>query len=179
MRRAVPTPVLLVAAICGLLGSACSDDPASPDETPTIVATWDATSFSALAMDFIAEGMTLTVTLGGAGDYSLQIEDDLIGACNPGPDCTNEGSYVATATQVTLDPGTRGRGGVRLHDSGRHDDVDRRNRRDTCHRHVHPAVGPSGRPRLDRTATKLTVGRSRTPRGPVATTTGVTQCEEA
>jgi len=87
------------------LATGCSDDEPTTPPAP-IVGTWNATSISAIGQDFIAQGMTLTATFATNGSYTVAVTGDLIGACNPGPDCTASGTYSSTATQVTLDPGT-------------------------------------------------------------------------
>lgn len=92
-----------VLALTALL-PAC-DDSTSPDDT-TLEGTWTATSFTALGTDFIAQGMQLGVTLDASGTYDIEVEDDQVGMCDPGPDCSREGSYTSTDTQVVLDPGT-------------------------------------------------------------------------
>jgi hypothetical protein len=67
---------------------------------------WNATSFQALGTDFIADGMTLVITFNVAGTYTLDITNDLIGACDPDPDCTTGGDFTGSASQITLDPGS-------------------------------------------------------------------------
>lgn len=96
---------LVSAAPLPLLGG-CSSDDNGTGPGSALVATWNATSFSALGQNFIALGMTLRITFASGGTYSINIAGDLIGACDQGTSCVNTGSYSATATQVTLDPGT-------------------------------------------------------------------------
>lgn len=98
--RSLLATSLLVAAL-----AACSSDEATgPD--PALIATWNCTSFSALGQDFIQQGMTLQATFTNADTYTLTVTGDLTGNCNPGPDCVVNGTYSATATQITFDPGT-------------------------------------------------------------------------
>jgi len=101
-----PRRAFLLAPLCALaltpIVSGCSDDtgPSSP-----LFATWNATSFTALGDDFIADGMTLRVTLSATGTYTLVVTGDLVGSCDPGPNCTETGNYTYTATNITIDPG--------------------------------------------------------------------------
>jgi plastocyanin len=88
------------------LALACSDDDNGTEPTLALVGTWNATSFQGLGQDFIAMGMDLTITFTNTGTYTIAFQNDLIGACDPGPACTQNGAYTATSNQVTLDPGT-------------------------------------------------------------------------
>jgi hypothetical protein len=85
---------------------ACSDDdPVAPGADP-IIGTWQVTSFVGLGQDFIANGMSMTITLAADGDYTFAIANDLIGSCDVGSNCADSGTYTATSTQITIDPGT-------------------------------------------------------------------------
>ncbi len=96
---------LFAAASLVVVLAACSEDKATgPD--PALIGVWNATSINALGTDLIADGMTLTATVNNDGTYELDITGDLMGACDPGPDCVVTGDYTATATQITFDPGT-------------------------------------------------------------------------
>jgi hypothetical protein len=64
------------------------------------------TSFATPTDDFIAQGMALVITFTSDGTHTLTVTNDLVGSCTPGPDCVEGGDYTATATTVTLDPGT-------------------------------------------------------------------------
>jgi hypothetical protein len=86
------------------LGAACSDDDNGTGPGGGLVGSWTATSFVGLGQDFIALGMDLTLTLTNANTYTIVIENDTLGACEPGPDCTQNGNYTSTSTQITLDP---------------------------------------------------------------------------
>lgn len=104
-RRPIPTTRGLTLALgLGALLAAC-DDSTGPDDA-TLVGVWSATSISALGTDFVANGMVLTVTLDDSGTYTFEVENDLIGVCDPDPDCSEDGTYTSTDTQITLDPGT-------------------------------------------------------------------------
>lgn len=50
--------------------------------------------------------MGVTLTLSDSGSYTVQIEDDLVDLCDPGPDCTLEGPYTSSDATVVLSPGT-------------------------------------------------------------------------
>jgi hypothetical protein len=99
-RRSLVAASFLVAVL-----AACSEDsPAGPD--PALIGVWNATSILVPGTDLIADGMTLTATVNNDGTYELDITGDLMGACDPGPDCVVTGDYSATATQITFDPGS-------------------------------------------------------------------------
>ena len=93
-----------------VFSTACSDDDdgTGPVDDPAaaLVGTWNATSFVGLGQDFVAQGMGVTLTLTSSNTFTLAVTNDLIGACDPDPNCSETGSYAATATQLTFDPGT-------------------------------------------------------------------------
>jgi hypothetical protein len=95
------------AALASTVSGCGSDGNGGSGPNAALYASWNATSFEALGTDFIADGMSLILTLDPAGTYTLDITNDLIDACDPGPDCINGGAFSATATQVTIDPGTQ------------------------------------------------------------------------
>ncbi|TFG49866.1 MAG: hypothetical protein E4H38_04370 [Gemmatimonadales bacterium] len=88
-----------------LVGSACDSGGSNGPSNP-LIGGWDATSFTAQGTDFIAIGMSVVLTFEQGGTYTVAFTNDLIGACNPGPDCADGGDFVRTGNQVTLDPGT-------------------------------------------------------------------------
>lgn len=102
LARIAALPLALVAATL----IACSDDELLAPNTASLVATWNATSFSALGSDFIDDGMDLHVTLTSGGSYTFTVTNDLVGICDTEPDCTSSGSYTSTASQISLDAGT-------------------------------------------------------------------------
>jgi len=104
-RLAARLSILALVASLATVAAACNDDSTSPDEK-TVVGTWEVTSFVALGMDFIAEGMSITVTITEAGSITFSVENDQAGICDPGPDCTDSGTYSADESTITLDPGT-------------------------------------------------------------------------
>jgi hypothetical protein len=55
---------------------------------------------------FIADGMTMVVTIDAAGTYTLDITNDLIGPCSPWSRLRYGGAFSATATRIILDPGS-------------------------------------------------------------------------
>jgi len=85
--------------------SACGDD----DPTGVVgdlVGTWQVTRFQAVGLpDFISAGMTLTLAL-TENEYTLTVTNDQAGICEGLSDCADSGTYSATSTQITLDPGT-------------------------------------------------------------------------
>ena len=96
---------LFAASVLAVALAACSSDE-STGPNPALIGVWYATSITALGTDLIADGMTLEATVNNDGTYALDITGDLMGACDPGPDCVVSGDYSATATQITFDPGT-------------------------------------------------------------------------
>jgi hypothetical protein len=106
-RSTMPFSLLCAAAILPALLSGCSsDDPSAPAAESALVGSWNVTSFATATEDFIAQGMTLAITFSSSGTYTLTFTNDLIGSCNPGPNCTDSGAYSATASTLTFDPGT-------------------------------------------------------------------------
>lgn len=105
--------ILLIAGLCTTAAltpgiTACGSD-GNGGTTPNIAlyAAWNVTSFVGLGTDFIADGMTMVVTIDAAGTYTAAVTNDLIGTCSPGPDCVTGGDFTATATRITLDPGSQ------------------------------------------------------------------------
>ena len=98
--RAALTLGLLAATL-----SACGDDDPT-GVASDLVGTWQVTSFQAIGFpDFIAAGMAVTVTLTDT-DYALVITNAQADLCDGAANCTNTGTYSATSSQITLDPGT-------------------------------------------------------------------------
>lgn len=104
-RRLFPLAAARLAVAAFALTAACSDDDGT-DPSSLLVGTWNVTSFSALGQDFILAGMTMTITLSSAGSYTINITNDQIDACDPGPNCTQTGQYDATDSQLTINTGT-------------------------------------------------------------------------
>jgi hypothetical protein len=96
-----PAFALIAASILAVSACDSGNGPSNP-----LIGSWDATSFTAQGTDFIANGMSLVLTFEKGGTYTVAFTNDLIGACNPGPDCSDGGDFVRTGNQVTLDPGT-------------------------------------------------------------------------
>lgn len=96
-------------AAVGLLATlaACGDDNGDPTGlVDDLQGTWQVTRFQGAGFpDFIAGGMTLTVTLAET-TYSLFVTNDLADICLGLNDCSTTGTYSATGSQITLDPGT-------------------------------------------------------------------------
>ena len=96
----------VTATLAPALSGCGSDGGGGTGPNTALHASWNATSFVGQNTDFIALGMTLVMTLAPAGTYTFDFTNDMINACNPGPDCTQTGTYSSTATTVTFDPGT-------------------------------------------------------------------------
>lgn len=93
----VGVPVLL---------AACSSDNNMTSSNPAeIVGNWNATSFVAGGVDGIALGMTVAFSF-TSNTYSFTVTNDQFGLCNGTSSCSDGGSYSATGTNLTLDPGT-------------------------------------------------------------------------
>ncbi len=107
-RRLAPLTMVGALLLGALALPGCSEDnnPAGPAPGAALVGSWDATSFVAGADDFIAMGMTLQITLNADKTYEIEFTNDLVGACNPGPDCLDSGDYASTVSTLTIDPGT-------------------------------------------------------------------------
>ena len=108
-RRHAPRAARYLAALLAVAAAACSsDDSNGPSPAPgaALHASWNVTSFATGTDDFIAQGMVLVIAFKSDSTYSLTVTNDLVGICSPGPDCMEGGDYTATATTLTLDPGT-------------------------------------------------------------------------
>lgn len=83
-----------------------SDGGNGPGEA--LIASWDASSFTAQGNDFIADGMSLIMTFASGGTYTLDVTNDLVDICDTGPgtDCIVTGSFSSSGGQLTVDPGT-------------------------------------------------------------------------
>ncbi len=103
-RRLVALAPLFTALAVAPITTGCSGESAGPG--PTLVGTWDATSFSVFGEDLIAQGMGLRIIFTNGGAYTLTVTNDLLGACEPDPNCSQTGTYSASISQVTIDPGT-------------------------------------------------------------------------
>ena len=86
--------------------AACSDSGTTGPNESQLVGTWDVTSFQALGVDLIQQGMTMELTLTAARTYTVVITDDFFDTCEGATSCTETGSYSSTATRITMDPGT-------------------------------------------------------------------------
>ena len=89
------------------LAVACSGkESTGPDSNP-LVGTWEVTSVVGRNVEWVDTGLSMTLTLTAADTYILIITDDVFETCLPAESCTQTGTYSATATQITLDPGLR------------------------------------------------------------------------
>jgi len=95
-------------ALVGLpvLIAACGGDDGMTSSNPAeIVGNWNATSFVAGGVDGIALGMTAGFSF-TSNTYSFSITNDQFNLCGGPSSCSDGGTYSATGTSVTLDPGT-------------------------------------------------------------------------
>ena len=105
VHRGLFSPAYALVTALFLLVSAC-DSGGSNGPSDPLFGSWDATSFTVLGTDYIANGMGMVLTIKKAGTYTVAFTNDQMGACNPGPDCTDSGDVVRNGNQLTLDPGT-------------------------------------------------------------------------
>lgn len=77
-----------------------------PPAVPALVGSWLSTSLVAGGVDASTQGMTLNFTFTNTSQYSMAVTGDLLGFCTPGPNCTDNGDFSSTSTQLTFDPGT-------------------------------------------------------------------------
>jgi hypothetical protein len=103
VRRAASGALVVLLPV---LVSCSSDDDDPAGLSDPLVGTWNATSFVAGTDDVIALGMDLSIAFSAADTYTLTVTNDLIEARDGAADCTQTGSYAATSTQLTIDPGT-------------------------------------------------------------------------
>lgn len=73
---------------------------------PALVDTWDATALVIGGTDVYDQGMRFVVTFTDENEYFTTVNGDVVGFCDVGTDCNDDGDYTATATAVTFDPGT-------------------------------------------------------------------------
>jgi predicted ribosomally synthesized peptide with nif11-like leader len=107
--RAVALAVVLTAS----LGLACGDDPTGPTPT-TIVGSWVATSLTAPSQpqwgDGVADdGLSIGMTFGQGGSYTLDVSDDDPAdpwLCPGAASCSYSGSYTTSGNTVVFDGGT-------------------------------------------------------------------------
>lgn len=88
------------------LAVSCSGDDATGPSSDPLVGTWQVTSFQALGIDVIQQGMTMKLTLSASKSYTIVITNDAIGSCENATTCTDTGIFSSTSTQITMDPGT-------------------------------------------------------------------------
>lgn len=97
----------LCAAAVMSVAASCDDDDDDTNPTPNpLVGTWDATSLMLPTGDAIQGGMALNIVIGSTGTIALNVTGDMLGLCNPGPDCTLSGSWTSTANTITITSGT-------------------------------------------------------------------------
>ena len=86
------------------LAAGCSDDlePSPPPSSP-VSGTWLATNIETPTGDATLDGMSIVATMNDAGTFSLNIGGDVLGLCDPGPDCNITGTWTDTETTVTLE----------------------------------------------------------------------------
>ena len=101
--RVLSAVILSLAAAGGVAGCGTDEDSGAGS---AVVGTWDATSFTVAGTDLIAANMTISFTFTSSDTYSFSVTNDQGGFCDVGSTCTDGGVYTATATVITLDPGT-------------------------------------------------------------------------
>ena len=99
--RAIPALVVWAAV------ASCSDDnggalTAGPE---TIQGSWIATSFVVGGVDAIALGMGMSMFFEADGEYSFLVSNDMLDMCDIGTTCEDVGTYTATSSTITFDPG--------------------------------------------------------------------------
>ena len=105
-RRILSTTLLSLAVAWSAGGCGSDEDNTGPGGNSAVVGTWNATSFIAQGNDLIAQGMSLSFTFAASGDYNFTVINDQGNLCNGVANCSDGGSYTASGTQITLDPGT-------------------------------------------------------------------------
>ncbi len=100
----------LALATALVFATGCGDDNGTgPGNTDPVVATWQVSSFSDGTTDFITAGMSMKITLSSSDTYSFMVTNDQVGTCsgNIGSNCTSNGPYTHTSSQLTIDSGTQ------------------------------------------------------------------------
>ena len=97
--------ILAIATVLPLAVACSNKDSTGPDAN-ALVGTWQVTSFQAFGVDVIQLGMTMKFTFTATDTYSLVITGDAFGGCETSSDCTENGTYAATTTRITMDAGT-------------------------------------------------------------------------
>lgn len=94
----------LCAVLTMPLAAGCSDDlePTPPPSSP-VTGTWLATTIETPTGDATVDGMSIVANMNDAGTFSLNIAGDVLGLCDPGPDCSIVGTWTTTSTTVTLE----------------------------------------------------------------------------
>lgn len=84
--------------------TACSDDGTSSKPGNPLVATWNVTSFqnTSTGEEYVAQGLTLSITFRKDGTYSLVFANDVIDACDGAASCTIQGTYTTSGTTLSL-----------------------------------------------------------------------------
>ncbi len=71
-----------------------------------IVGNWQTTAFVVDGTDVHVQGMGLAITFTVESEYFSTFTNDVAGFCETGTSCSDDGEFSATATSLTLDPGT-------------------------------------------------------------------------
>jgi len=93
---------LAIASIAPVV-TGCGDDNIV-DSNLALLGSWNATVLLVDGVDLIGEGMTLSFTFNGNGEYSYSVTGDMLDFCDGSAACTDGGDFTATSTQFTLDP---------------------------------------------------------------------------
>ncbi len=105
--RALAAIVLSIAVGWGVAGCATEENGGPSGAGAAVIGNWNVTTFTVNSVDIIAAGMSMIFTFENTGDYTFTVTNDQSGSvCDTGLDCFEQGDFTATATQITLDPGT-------------------------------------------------------------------------
>ena len=87
--------------------AACSDDDGGTGPAASALhGTWNSTSLVANGMDAANLGMAMSFTFNSNDTYSFSVTQDELDLCGGATDCSDSGTYSATGTTLTFDPGS-------------------------------------------------------------------------
>jgi hypothetical protein len=88
------------------LSMACSDNETTGPSASPLLGRWQITSFEVDGVELMDEITSMEITFTTAGTYTVNITNDALGTCGGPTSCTESGTYTATSTRITLDPGS-------------------------------------------------------------------------